>query len=142
VCDGDVCVALEEVIGQEHIDLVVVGTHSRMGLSKFIFGSVAERILRRVSTPVLTVGPKAAPDGEPQRREASRPLLFATDFSEASLRILPYAIPSPMNASRSLCYSMCCHRLRSRKGMVGTRHKTLRACRRKHNFRSGSVLKL
>jgi len=92
VCDGDVCVALEEVIGQEHIDLVVIGTHSRMGLSKFIFGSIAERILQTASAPVLTVGPKAAPEMELQPPNACRPVLCATDFSAASLRVLPYAI--------------------------------------------------
>jgi nucleotide-binding universal stress UspA family protein len=92
VCDGDICVALEKVIGEEHIDLVVIGAHSRMGLSKFIFGSVAERILRSTSAPVLTVGPKAPPEMERPRPGAPRPLLFATDFSEASLRVLPYAI--------------------------------------------------
>jgi len=46
------------VIAQEnHIDLIVVGTHGRTGLGKILLGSVAENILRHASCPVLTVGP-------------------------------------------------------------------------------------
>jgi nucleotide-binding universal stress UspA family protein len=38
-----------------HADLVVVGTHGRRGVSKLILGSVAERVLRTASCPVVTV---------------------------------------------------------------------------------------
>jgi universal stress protein A len=37
-------------------DLVVMGTHGRTGLAHFIIGSVAERVVRLASCPVLTVG--------------------------------------------------------------------------------------
>ena len=36
-------------------DLVVVGTHGRSGVDRLLLGSVAERVLRTASTPVLTV---------------------------------------------------------------------------------------
>ena len=36
-------------------DLIVVGTHGRTGLSHAMLGSVAERVVRRASCPVLTV---------------------------------------------------------------------------------------
>ena len=36
--------------------LVVVGTHGRKGLSRVLFGSVAEAIVRDSPTPVLVVG--------------------------------------------------------------------------------------
>jgi len=36
-------------------DLVVVGTHGRTGLAHIVLGSVAERVVRRASCPVLTV---------------------------------------------------------------------------------------
>ena len=38
-------------------DLIVVGTHGRRGLSRAILGSVAERVVRLSSIPVLTVHP-------------------------------------------------------------------------------------
>jgi nucleotide-binding universal stress UspA family protein len=36
-------------------DLLVIGTHGRTGLSKAFMGSVAERVVRLASCPVLTV---------------------------------------------------------------------------------------
>jgi nucleotide-binding universal stress UspA family protein len=36
-------------------DLIVVGTHGRTGLAHALMGSVAERVVRRASCPVLTV---------------------------------------------------------------------------------------
>jgi len=36
-------------------DLIVIGTHGRRGLSRALLGSVAERVVRSASCPVLTV---------------------------------------------------------------------------------------
>jgi nucleotide-binding universal stress UspA family protein len=36
-------------------DVVVMGTHGRTGLDHYLIGSVAERVVRRSLTPVLTV---------------------------------------------------------------------------------------
>ena len=51
------------------IDLVVIATHGRTGLSHVLLGSVAERIVREAPCPVLTIrdrhrGP-AVPHGQP-----------------------------------------------------------------------------
>lgn len=47
----------------QSIDMIVMGTHGRRGLSHTLFGSVAEAVLRRSSCPVLTVrSPKLPPD--------------------------------------------------------------------------------
>ena len=42
---------------EKRIDLIVVGTHGRGGMGKIILGSVAEKIFRHSSVPVLTIGP-------------------------------------------------------------------------------------
>jgi nucleotide-binding universal stress UspA family protein len=42
-------------------DLVVVGTHGRSGFDRFLFGSVAEKVVRTAPCPVLTVRPKTVP---------------------------------------------------------------------------------
>ncbi|WP_306052371.1 universal stress protein [Natronococcus wangiae] len=39
----------------ESCDLVVMGTHGRGGIDRLLLGSVAERVVRRASVPVLTV---------------------------------------------------------------------------------------
>ncbi|HSD11000.1 MAG TPA: universal stress protein [Candidatus Binatia bacterium] len=36
-------------------DLIVIGTHGRTGFSRFMIGSVAERVVRTAPCPVLTV---------------------------------------------------------------------------------------
>ena len=47
------------VYSQENeIDLIVMGTHGRTGLNHAIIGSVAERVVRNSSIPVLTVRPE------------------------------------------------------------------------------------
>ena len=40
------------------IDLIVMSTHGRAGISRWAFGSVAERIIRYSLTPVLIVTPR------------------------------------------------------------------------------------
>lgn len=37
------------------VDLIVLGTHGRTGLSHLLIGSVAERVVRHARVPVLTV---------------------------------------------------------------------------------------
>src|SRR4029453_2266250 len=40
-------------------DLIVVGTHGRRGVKRFILGSIAERTVRLATCPVLVERPKA-----------------------------------------------------------------------------------
>lgn len=40
---------------EENVDLLVLGTHGRTGLEHFFIGSVAERVVRTASVPVLVV---------------------------------------------------------------------------------------
>jgi len=94
VRQGNVWEELEKVVRQEQVDLVVVGTHARRGLGKFLLGSVAEHIFRHSECLVLTVGPGSLQDSPVDGSRAVRPFLFATDFGEASLHALPYAISS------------------------------------------------
>jgi nucleotide-binding universal stress UspA family protein len=41
-------------------DLIVLGSHGRKGLDKFLIGSVAERVMRKAPCPVFLVRGKAA----------------------------------------------------------------------------------
>jgi nucleotide-binding universal stress UspA family protein len=94
VCQGDVWKELEKVVRQERVDLLVIGTHGRRGLGKLVLGSVAEQIFRHADCLVLTVGPGSFPSSPIESSRTMRPFLFATDFGEASLHALPYAISS------------------------------------------------
>ncbi len=44
-----------EYAKEEDIDLIVMGTHGRGAMSRFLIGSVAERVVRTAPCPVLTV---------------------------------------------------------------------------------------
>jgi nucleotide-binding universal stress UspA family protein len=44
-----------EYAADHDCDLVVMGTHGRTGLQRYLLGSVTERTVRRSSVPVLTV---------------------------------------------------------------------------------------
>ena len=53
----------EEIVAtanEVNADLVVVGTHGRKGLARMFLGSVAERVIRTSSRPVLVVHPPPA----------------------------------------------------------------------------------
>jgi nucleotide-binding universal stress UspA family protein len=47
--------AIADYAKAEGIDLIVIGTHGRTGMSRFLLGSVAEHLLRTAPCPVLTV---------------------------------------------------------------------------------------
>ena len=94
VRQGDIWEELKKTIKQEHVDLVVVGTHGRRGLGKLLLGSVAEQIFRHADCLVLTVGPGSFQESPVEGVRVIRPFLFATDFGEASMHALPFAISS------------------------------------------------
>jgi len=86
----DISDVLFRLIWDNQIDLLVLGTHGRTGLSKLLMGSVAEKIFRLASIPVLTVGPRVCHE-EKSVAEFDR-IVFATNFSDESLAAVPYAI--------------------------------------------------
>jgi nucleotide-binding universal stress UspA family protein len=51
---GDPAGALVDFAKEQDIDLIVLGTHGRSGLSRLLMGSVAEAVVRRAECPVLT----------------------------------------------------------------------------------------
>jgi nucleotide-binding universal stress UspA family protein len=52
---GEPARAIRKFVEDNDIDLVVMGSHGRSGLSRVILGSVAEKVLRRTRLPVLVV---------------------------------------------------------------------------------------
>ena len=52
--------ALNRAARRHRADLLVVGTHGRTGLAKFLVGSVASRVVATAPCPVLTIRGRAA----------------------------------------------------------------------------------
>ncbi len=57
---GSVWPTISNVIAEQSPGLLVLGTHGRSGLGKFVLGSVAESAFQEAPCPVLTVGPRLA----------------------------------------------------------------------------------
>jgi nucleotide-binding universal stress UspA family protein len=70
-------------------DVIVMGTHGRSGLQRLLLGSVAERVLRQSTVPVLAVPQRGRTDA--QRPFSLATVLCAVDFSESSRRAVEYA---------------------------------------------------
>lgn len=58
---GDPAAEILNYAQAEGIDLIIIGTHGRKGLEHIIFGSVAERVVKKSLVPVLTVNPYKEP---------------------------------------------------------------------------------
>lgn len=52
---GSAASGIVEFVGENDVDLVSLSTHGRTGLERFLLGSVAEKVVRHVGCPVLTV---------------------------------------------------------------------------------------
>ena len=55
ILEGSASVEITQCGRESGADLIVVGTHGRTGIAHVVLGSVAERVVRRASCPVLTV---------------------------------------------------------------------------------------
>lgn len=86
--EGLVADALEEIVQTEKPDLLVVGTHGAHGLERLIIGSSAESILRRVSSPVLTIGPECK--NVTRTKVTLQTILYVTVLRHASEAALLY----------------------------------------------------
>jgi nucleotide-binding universal stress UspA family protein len=66
-------------------DLIAMSTHGRSGISRWVFGSVADRVLRGATCPVLLVRAGQARPRTPYQR-----ILVPLDGSELAEQVLPY----------------------------------------------------
>jgi nucleotide-binding universal stress UspA family protein len=80
-------VVINGVVRDEAADLVVMTTHGRSGLSRLTLGSVADKLLRTTSAPLLLVHPKAE-SGIPV---AVRMIAVPLDGSQLAEKALPHA---------------------------------------------------
>ncbi len=55
IVSGTAYRSIIDYIEAEGVDLVVMGTHGRRGVERFLLGSVTERVVRSADVPVLTV---------------------------------------------------------------------------------------
>jgi nucleotide-binding universal stress UspA family protein len=85
---GEVREVLDRVVDEHAIDLIILGSHGRKGLSHLLLGSMAENVSRSSTCPVITVGPRARSGFETSLKR----IVYATDFSDESRMALPFAV--------------------------------------------------
>lgn len=81
IVDKQAETAILEATADEDVVLVVMSTHGRGGLGRFIYGSVADTVLRHAPVPVMMVPPHGL-DGWPADRQIK--IMVPLDGSELS----------------------------------------------------------
>jgi len=87
---GEVAEELNGMVKEHQIDLLVLATHGRRGLRRFLLGSVAEEVWRSAECPVLTVGPHVL--DRPAQEIGLQQILYPTDLSAESFAAAPFAL--------------------------------------------------
>lgn len=54
---GDVAEQIVNFAGEQEGGLIAMGTHGYKGLEKIMFGSVADKVVKSATCPVLTINP-------------------------------------------------------------------------------------
>ncbi len=117
VLGGSAATAIVRYARANAIDLIVIGTHGRTGMSRVLLGSVAEAVLRLAPCPVLAV-PLARPGEEPAGAPATGAVADAP---------LPYCITCATPSDDLIC-AACRDRIRGE--AVAAKRSVERAGRR------------
>jgi nucleotide-binding universal stress UspA family protein len=72
-------------IAQNDDDLVVMGTHGRTGLSKWLIGSVAQKVIQHSPVPLVTIHKE-------YKKHKIKNMLVPVDFSDYSKKAVEYGI--------------------------------------------------
>jgi nucleotide-binding universal stress UspA family protein len=84
---GSVTDAINDLVEERGVDMVVLSTRGRSGLQRMVLGSVATQVVQGVTRPILIVRP--IDDVKPPLPEFKK-LLVTLDGSEFAERVLPY----------------------------------------------------
>jgi nucleotide-binding universal stress UspA family protein len=89
VREGDPSDVIVEVADASPDTLVAMGTHGRSGVARWVFGSVADRVIHHTSTSTLVVRSK---EGEQRSPESITRVIMPADGSEVSESAIPTAV--------------------------------------------------
>jgi len=82
----------DEIVGyvdKERIDLIIMASHGRTGIGRWVMGSVTDKVVRASKQPIVIIRVK---DGHPDVREKTllNKILVPLDGSKGSEIVLPY----------------------------------------------------
>jgi nucleotide-binding universal stress UspA family protein len=55
IVEGDAAEAIVDYASKKDVDLIIMATHGRSGITRWALGSVADRVVRHAKVPVLLV---------------------------------------------------------------------------------------
>ncbi len=89
----------------EDADLIAMSTHGRSGISRWVLGSVADKVLHSTHRPLLLVRAREAEQRTPARIDR---IAVPLDGSELSLSVLPYVeeVAEALGASLVLVHAV------------------------------------
>lgn len=80
--EGDAASMIVDVAQEENADLIVMSTHGRSGVGRWLLGSVTEKVLRHAHCPVLAV----------RSKQPLQKILITLDGSELAEESIPFSI--------------------------------------------------
>jgi nucleotide-binding universal stress UspA family protein len=88
ILEGDVATAICDVADVQDVDLIAMTTHGRSGVSRWAYGSIADRVIRTATQPIFLVrGATESPtEGRIQR------ILLPLDGSDLAEQAFPVAL--------------------------------------------------
>jgi nucleotide-binding universal stress UspA family protein len=89
VAIGDPAEEITRYAVEKKVDLILMATHARSGISRLIMGSVAEKVVRTSNVPVWLVRP-GAPEEAIYDHWPGKTLLVPLDGSEPAELVLPH----------------------------------------------------
>jgi len=89
VVHGEPAQAILDYAKVDHSDLIAMTTHGRSGVTRWAWGSVADKVLHSTDLPLLLVRPME--DDSQKPAQAIRKILVPLDGSELSQSVLPFA---------------------------------------------------
>jgi len=89
VAAGPIAQAINLLLGETRSDLLLMSTHGRSGVGRWLMGSVANAVIQLVTRPVLLIRPALRRNGRPP---AIKRLLVPLDGSTVAEQVLPYAL--------------------------------------------------
>lgn len=87
--EGNVVREILAQAGESRADFLVIGSHGRGGVQRLVLGSVAEKVLRQATCPVLTI--RRGVSRVRRNRSPYKTILCPTDLSAAGNNAVGYA---------------------------------------------------
>jgi nucleotide-binding universal stress UspA family protein len=115
VVKGEVAVGYpaEEILryaGEKEVDLILMATHGRSGIRRWVLGSVADKVLRSAALPVLLIRAGMPKDGAYERWSIPK-MLVPLDGSELAELVLPHvealALPQGGTVAEVVLIGIC-----------------------------------